>query len=96
VKNLSRALRAKKSRAEPGTLEFDLLAKLARRTENFSRERLLILRRPLPSLLFLPELLSRRPGAAFCLFFFSSEPMNSRIASSAPSPMRHPVRMIRV
>ena len=32
----------------------------------------------------------------FFSFFFSSEPRNSRMASSAPSPMRHPVRMMRV
>ena len=32
----------------------------------------------------------------FFSFFFSSEPMNSRIASSAPSPIRQPVRTILV
>src|SRR6185437_5479774 len=32
----------------------------------------------------------------FFSFFFSSEPMNSRIASSAPSPILQPVRTILV
>lgn len=42
---------------------------------------------------FTSSLFSRR---GFFSFFFSSEPRNSRTASSAPSPMRHPTRVIRV